>query len=146
MRALVTGASGFAGRYLVEALQRQGSDVLACGGPQERGDLLPVDLGDSASLRAALDLGRPDVVFHLAAQTFVPQSFGAPAATYEVNAVGTARLSQAVREYARDGAPMPRIVFTSSAEVYGPRDAADFPLRETLEPRPATPYAASKAA
>ena len=146
MRALVTGASGFVGRYLVAALQREGVDVFACGGPHELAGLTPIDLADIASLRAALDLAHPDVVFHLAAQTFVPQSFAAPAATYEINAIGTARLMQAVRDYAADGAPNPRVVFTSSAEVYGQRDAADFPLRESLDPRPATPYAASKAA
>ena len=146
MRALVTGASGFVGRYLVAALRREGSDALACSGPHEPGDRVPLDLTDAASLRAALDLARPDVVFHLAAQTFVPQSFAAPVETYEINAVGTARLMQAVRDYARESGTMPRVLFTSSAEVYGQRDGADFPLRETLDPRPATPYAASKAA
>jgi GDP-4-dehydro-6-deoxy-D-mannose reductase len=146
MRVLVTGASGFVGRYLVDALRRQGADILACGGPHEKSDLLPLDLADRASIRAALDIARPDVVFHLAAQTFVPDSFASPAATYETNAIGTAHLTQAVREYAASGESMPRIVFTSSAEVYGLRDATDFPLRETLDLRPATPYAASKAA
>ncbi|MGA8534208.1 MAG: GDP-mannose 4,6-dehydratase [Candidatus Tumulicola sp.] len=146
MRALITGASGFVGRYLVEALRAAGTDVVACGGPHERAGLIPVDMGEIASLRAALDIARPDVVFHLAAQTFVPESFASPVQTYDTNALGTARLTQAVRDYVAAGEPMPRILFTSSAEVYGLRDAGEFPLRETLEPRPATPYAASKAA
>ncbi len=146
MRALVTGASGFVGRYLVEALRREGAEIVACGGPNEKTGLLPLDLADLASIRAALDIARPEFVFHLAAQTFVPESFASPSATYETNAIGTARLTQAVRDYGRSGEPMPRIVFTSSAEVYGRREAADFPLRETLALRPATPYAASKAA
>lgn len=152
MRALVTGASGFVGRHLAGALRRDGHETLECGGPHEVGGprggsgFVPLDLHDAASIRAALDLARPDVVFHLAAQTFVPDSFASPAATYETNAIGTARLTQAVREYAAGGAAMPRILFTSSAEVYGVRDPADFPLRESLEPQPATPYAASKAA
>jgi len=146
VRALVTGASGFVGRYLVEALRDEGHETLACGGPHESEGFVPLDLRDVASIRAALDLARPDVVFHLAAQTFVPESFASPGATYETNAIGTARLTQATREYAAAGATMPRILFTSSAEVYGLRDAGDFPLREHLEPRPATPYAASKCA
>jgi len=146
MRALVTGASGFAGRYLVETLRRDGADVLACGGPRDAGGLLPLDLADGASLRAALDLARPDVVFHLAAQTFVPESFASPVATYETNALGTARLLHAIREYAAAGAAMPRLLFTSSAEVYGRREPGEFPLHETLTVEPATPYAASKAA
>lgn len=146
MRALVTGGSGFVGHYLVEALQGDGVEVVASAGPHESSGLPQMDLANGASVRAALDAARPDVVFHLAAQTFVPESFAAPAATYETNVVGTARLTQVMREYAAASGAMPRLVFASSAEVYGPRDAAEFPLRETLAPRPATPYAASKAA
>ncbi|MEO6834997.1 MAG: GDP-mannose 4,6-dehydratase [Candidatus Tumulicola sp.] len=147
MRTLVTGASGFVGRHLVEALRSQDAEIVVCGGPHEAsGDFLGLDLNDLTAIRAALDVARPAVVFHLAAQTFVPESFASPLATYQTNAIGTALLAQAVHEYVRAGEPMPRIVFTSSAEVYGARDAADFPLHETLDLRPANPYAASKAA
>ncbi|HTU82046.1 MAG TPA: GDP-mannose 4,6-dehydratase, partial [Candidatus Acidoferrales bacterium] len=126
----------------------ENANVVACGGPHDppSDDLLPLDLGDGASIAAALDVASPDVVFHLAAQTFVPDSYDAPLQTYDVNVMGTARLAQAVRAYARERGTMPRIVFASSAEVYGIRAAADFPLRETLGVRPANPYAASKAA
>lgn len=145
MRALVTGASGFVGGHLVALLRREGTEVTACGGPRDaRGEYLPIDLADAASLRAALEAGRPDVVFHLAAQTFVPESLASPLETYEVNAMGTARLARAISEYA--GAARPRLLYVSSAEVYGARDARDLPLRETLDPRPASPYGASKAA
>jgi GDP-4-dehydro-6-deoxy-D-mannose reductase len=146
MRALVTGASGFVGHYLVEALAREGAQVLACGSAGEHGAELPVDLRDVQSMRAALDLAQPDVVFHLAAQTFVPDAIAAPLATYDVNALGTARLLQAVREYAAAAGAMPRVMLASSAEVYGKREPHEFPLRESLDPRPANPYAASKAA
>ena len=153
MRALVTGASGFVGGHLVSALRRDGAQILACGGPRDEAHaanggagFFPLDLGDVHSIRAALDVARPDVVFHLAAQTFVPESFASPLPTYEANAVGSARLAQAVREYVAAGEAMPRIVFASSAEVYGQREAHEFPLHETLDLRPANPYAASKAA
>jgi GDP-4-dehydro-6-deoxy-D-mannose reductase len=148
MRALVTGASGFVGHYLLDALRRDGAEILACGGPHETGDFFALDLGDLAALRAALDIAAPSVVFHLAAQTFVPESFAAPISTYQTNAIGTALLAQATREYAKNaaGKPMPRILFASSAEVYGLRGHGDFPLREDLDLRPANPYAASKAA
>jgi GDP-4-dehydro-6-deoxy-D-mannose reductase len=142
---MVTGASGFVGRYLVEALRREGAEVLACGGPHDSdGEYFSIDLGDQGSLRAALETARPSVVFHLAAQAFVPESLGSPVETLEVNAIGTARLTQAVRAYDADSKP--RILFTSSAEVYGIRDANEYPLCETLDLRPANPYGASKAA
>ncbi|HEX3457501.1 MAG TPA: GDP-mannose 4,6-dehydratase [Candidatus Baltobacteraceae bacterium] len=145
MRALVTGASGFVGGHLVEALQRAGAEILACGGPHDASaGYHPINLADAQSLRDALDSFRPTVIFHLAAQTFVPESLRSPAETYEVNLMGTVRLAEAVRGYA--GGPRPRVLFTSSAEVYGRREAGEFPLRETLDLRPATPYGASKAA
>ncbi len=145
MRALVTGASGFVGRFLVGALRRQGDEVLACGGPHDdRGDFFPIDLGDSDSLRAALEAARPNVIFHLAAQTFVPDSLRSPIESFETNALGSARLAEAVRAYGGD--PSPRIVFTSSAEVYGIRAQNEYPLSESLDLRPASPYGASKAA
>jgi GDP-4-dehydro-6-deoxy-D-mannose reductase len=145
VRALVTGASGFVGGYLVDALRARGDEVLACGGPHDaRNGYFPIDLADARSLEAALEAARPDFVFHLAAQTFVPQSLHSPVESFEVNALGTARLAEAVRAYAAD--PSPRILFTSSAEVYGPRASGEYPLREQLDLRPANPYGAGKAA
>ena len=146
MRALVTGAGGFVGHYLVDALRARGDEVFACGGPSDVGTFTRIDLRDGEGLRAALDAARPDTVFHLAAQAFVPESIAAPLETYDVNTFGTARLTQAMRSYAAAGKKMPRLLFTSSAEVYGKCDAGDFPLRETHATNPANPYAASKAA
>ncbi|HVS45197.1 MAG TPA: GDP-mannose 4,6-dehydratase [Verrucomicrobiae bacterium] len=147
MRALVTGASGFVGRHLTTALVDAGYDsVLGAGGPNDRGDFFPIDLSDGDTLRAALDVVRPDAVFHLAAQASVPDAQSDPATTYDVNVLGTARLLRAVRSYRDDGHAAPRIVFSSSADVYGVRDPGDYPLVETLEPRPANPYSASKVA
>ena len=144
MRALVTGATGFVGTYLTNALQSRGDDVFACGGPHD-GHAFPLDLADDSTIRAALDLAKPDVVFHLAAQTFVPDSLQAPQATYDANVIGTANVARAIREYS-ETERMPRLVFTSSAEVYGKQPEKAFPLRETATLSPANPYAASKAA
>ena len=145
MRALVTGANGFVGRYLVDALQRAGAEVLGCAGPRDNGGpWFPIDLTQPQTLSRALDAARPTIVFHLAAQTFVPDSLRAPVETYEINATGSARLAEAVRGY--DGGPPPRVVFASSAEVYGAREPSEFPLCENLDLRPANPYGASKAA
>ena len=146
MRVLVTGAGGFVGRYLVEALRARGDTVFPFGGPSDAGDAPRIDLRDTQGLRAALESSAPDVIFHLAAQPFVPESIAAPMATYEVNTLGTARLTQAIYAYVSAGGSMPRLLFTSSAEVYGKRDPSEFPLRESLATNPANPYAASKAA
>lgn len=147
MRALVTGATGFVGRYLTAALRDAGADVCAFGGPDRAGDgATALDVLDGDALSRAFERAQPTHVFHLAAQTFVPASFEAPVETYRANALGTALLAQAARDYARRSDRVPRILFTSSAEVYGERDPQEFPLRETLDLRPANPYAASKAA
>jgi GDP-4-dehydro-6-deoxy-D-mannose reductase len=145
MRALVTGGNGFAGRHLVALLRERGDEVVVAGRAHDGDVDVALDLGDSASVRHAVEFARARVIFHLAAVAFVPESTNAPLPTYETNILGTARLFEAVRDVYRDDAP-PRCLFASSAEVYGARQPSEYPLRETLAPRPATPYAASKLA
>jgi len=140
MRVLVTGGSGFVGRRLVAALRERGDDVVSAAPSGGNDQHLPLDLTDSDNVRAVVELVRPEVVFHLAAQSFVPASIEDPMATYRVNVDGTAYLLEALRDL------KPRLLFVSSAEVYGRRPQEDMPLRETLPPRPTNPYAASKAA
>jgi GDP-4-dehydro-6-deoxy-D-mannose reductase len=145
VRALVTGGNGFAGRFLRDELLARGFETTVAGRPRDGGVVdVPLELADIASVRAAVAAAAPDLVFHLAAQAFVPEANRAPLATYDVNILGTARLIEALRE-SRHGTP-PRLLFVSSGDVYGIRSPAEMPLRETLETRPATPYAASKAA
>jgi GDP-4-dehydro-6-deoxy-D-mannose reductase len=136
VRALVTGAAGFVGRYLAAALESEGCEVVAP----------PLELRDPPSLHAAFDIAAPDTVFHLAAQTFVPRSIEAPAETYEINAIGTANLLACLRAWRDRTKRNARVVYVSSAEVYGARAPDAMPLHESLAPNPANPYAASKAA
>lgn len=143
MRVLVTGGSGFVGRRLLEALRERGDDVVSAAPSRGDDEHLPLDLTDSENVRAVVEMVRPELVFHLAAQSFVPRAIEEPLETFRANVDGTMYLLEALR--AQD-APKPRLLFVSSALVYGDRPAADMPLRETLPPRPANPYAASKAA
>ena len=140
MRALVTGGSGFVGRRLVAALRERGDEVVSAAPSQGNDEHLPLELTDPENVRAVVEMVRPEVVFHLAAQSFVPASIEDPLTTYRVNVDGTAYLLEALRDI------KPRLLFASSAEIYGRRPQEDMPLRETLPPRPANPYAASKAA
>lgn len=146
MRALVTGASGFVGRYLVQRLRADEAEVFAAGGPHDGDSHFPIDLLDVDTLHAAFDLSQPDVVFHLAAQAFVPRAIEAPAQTYETNVIGTANVLAALRAWRDRSKREVRIVYVSSAEVYGAQPPESMPLDESRAPNPSNPYAASKAA
>lgn len=147
MRALVTGGNGFVGRHLIEELRTRGYETIVAGhGPalDEATYDVTIDLRESGKLLPLLESARPHLVFHLAAQAFVPRATEDPLETYDINVMGTARLVDAIRRLP-DGT-MPRLLFVSSAEVYGPHESSDLPLRETTLTNPATPYAASKIA
>lgn len=146
MRALVTGAGGFVGRYLVERLRADETEVFAAGGLHDGDSHFPIDVLDTDTLHAAFDLAQPDVVFHLAAQAFVPRAIEAPAETYQTNVIGTANVLAALRAWQDRSKRSARLVFVSSAEVYGVQPPRAMPLLESRAPNPSNPYAASKAA
>jgi nucleoside-diphosphate-sugar epimerase len=147
-RVLVTGASGFTGRYVVDELKRQGCEVIGLGGadhsaPAWAATLLPADswrqgnLCDLDGLRALLKETRPDVVIHLAALAFV--AHGRAEDFYQVNLVGTRNLLQAID----DASLVPqRVLIASSANVYG--NTSEGRLDEAVAPAPANDYAISK--
>jgi GDP-4-dehydro-6-deoxy-D-mannose reductase len=134
VRALVTGGHGFVGRWLVDHLSANGAQVTATG--EE------VDVTDAAVVRDALADLAPDAVFHLAGQAHVGRSWESPSRTFEVNALGTVHVLDAARRLATP----PRVLVVSSAEVYGPVQPDELPLREDSPLRPVSPYAASKVA
>ena len=134
MRAFVTGAGGFVGSWLRAHLAACGDEVV--GVDRE------VDVTDAGAVRSALADAAPDVVFHLAALTHVGRSWEHPARVFEVNAIGTLN----VLEGARACPSPPRVLLTSSAEVYGAVPADRLPVGEDAPLAPVTPYAASKVA
>ncbi|MPY93252.1 MAG: NAD-dependent epimerase/dehydratase family protein [Acidimicrobiia bacterium] len=135
MRALVTGAAGFAGRHLVEHLRASGDEVEAVG--HEDGP----DLLDAEGWASLVARHRPEVLYHLAGQTSVAASWEDPRDTFRVNAEGTL-----VVLLAAASAQVGRVLVVSSSDVYGPVAEDQLPLREEAPLRPATPYGASKAA
>jgi GDP-4-dehydro-6-deoxy-D-mannose reductase len=145
LRALVTGGNGFVGRYLTAELRGRGFETVVAGHSPDGGDFdVALDLRDPARISQVVAEARPTVVFHLAAQAFVPRATADPIETYDINVMGTARLVDAVRRLPPGERPL--LMFASSAEIYGTHEAAELPLRETAQPLPATPYAASKLA
>ncbi len=134
MRAIVTGAKGFVGSWLTAYLRDQGDEVI--GIDRE------VDITDAAAVRGAVVAGSPDAIYHLAARAHVGESWADPEDVLQVNAVGTLH----VLEAARACPTLPRVLLTSSAEVYGSVVEDQLPVTETTPLAPVTPYAASKVA
>ena len=134
MRALVTGGTGFVGRWLSAHLEAEGDMVTATG--EE------VDVTDGAAVAVKVGEIQPDAIYHLAGQASVGRSWDTPARTFEVNVIGTVNVLDAARRLD----VKPRVVVVSSAEVYGRVSAADLPIGEDVAVRPLSPYAASKVA
>jgi GDP-4-dehydro-6-deoxy-D-mannose reductase len=139
-RAVITGASGFAGGHLAAACLAAGDEVVSLtrGGAGPGG--IAVDLLDGGATRAAIAAARPDVVYHLAALAHVGRSWDDPAATLAQNQAMTLGVLEAVCAEA----PAATVVLASSGEVYGP--PASLPVDESAPLRPQNPYAVSKAA
>lgn len=136
MRALITGASGFVGHHLQRHLEQCGDEVIATDRATDGLDIL-----DAAALVDLFRRTRPEVVYHLAGASDVGGSWQTPQATFRANAEGTLNVLWAARE-----TDVQRVLTVGSADVYGKVTAQDLPIRESLELRPVSPYAASKAA
>ncbi len=174
---LITGISGFVGSYMAKRLLDQGAEV--SGILRRRADgvmpnnlkrlgiagevqLLEGDLENISGIGSALSSSRPDIIFHLGAQSFIPRSFVDPLETMSWNCSGTANLLEAIRIKDID----PVVVFAGSSEEYGlvistsdqykrilekrgalfpePEKIPEVPIKETNPLRPMSPYAVSK--
>ncbi len=108
----------------------------------EKVNLLVADIADASSMRRLVAAVRPDRVFHLAALSFVPGSWNAPAETFEVNVVGQINLFEAIRDSGLD----PLVHVAGSSEQYGLVHEHEVPMTESNPFRPLSPYAVSKVA
>lgn len=149
----VTGAEGFIGSHLVEALVRRGHRVramvlynmhsstswLATLAPELRAEVEVHfgDVRDPATVRALVE--GVSTVYHLAAIGSVPYSYAAPRSFVDTNTIGTLQVLEAAR-----ACETPRIVHTSTSETYG--TARTVPITESHPLQAQSPYAASKVA
>ncbi len=152
MRALITGYTGFVGSHLTEALLERGTEVFALyrwrsrldnvGHLQDRVQLIEGDIADAASMRHALEFSRPDEIYHLAAQSFVPTSWSSPGSTLDTNIQGELNLFEGIRSLDIS----PRIQIAGSSEEYGLVHPDELPITEDNPLRPLSPYGVSKVA
>jgi GDP-4-dehydro-6-deoxy-D-mannose reductase len=154
MRVLITGITGFAGSHLAEYILNHHPGVEIYGTVRwrsrmenihhlrDRIELCEADLKDLVSLQNCVAHVKPDRVFHLAAQSFVPTSWMCPAETFTINAVGQINLFEAILRLELT----PRIQVAGSSEEYGHVNADEVPMKETNPLRPLSPYACSKVA
>jgi GDPmannose 4,6-dehydratase len=149
-RALITGVTGQDGSYLAELLLEKGYQVYGLVRRastenferiehlREYLQLVQGDLLDQTSLLEALEESRPDEVYNLAAQSFVPTSWNQPVLTGEFTALGVTRLLEAVRRFT----PKIRFYQASSSEMYG--KVRETPQNEGTPFYPRSPYGVAK--
>ncbi|MGH2721554.1 MAG: GDP-mannose 4,6-dehydratase [Actinomycetota bacterium] len=153
MKVLITGVTGFAGSHLAELCIARG-DVEVFGTYRWRSrreniehikdlELVELDLMDAASVHKALKRTRPDRIFHLAAQSFVPTSWTAPTQTMQVNVIGQLNLFEAMVDLGLTSTPF---LVVGSSEEYGLVHPEETPITEQNPLRPLSPYAVSKVA
>jgi len=153
MRILVTGATGFAGGHLVEALLAAGGARVVAVARQPvwpdvwghlagHVELRGCDVRERSKLEAILRDARPEQIYHLAGYPHVGRSFQEPEAAWEGNLTATRSLYDAVHRWGG----RPRILYIGSGLVYGESRTEEEGCSETCLLRPDNPYAASKAA
>jgi GDP-4-dehydro-6-deoxy-D-mannose reductase len=140
LKVLITGSNGFVGQHLVRELENsvspKGMYVVT-----EFDLAFEQDIRDFEQIRTKVDEVQPDLIFHLAAQAFVPESTMNPKRGFETNLIGTLNVLEAVRQTGMHS----RILIAGTSEEYG-YDRDDDELTEESVAQPTTPYGVSKLA
>ena len=152
MKVLITGITGFAGSHLADHLLATQPDAEVAGLYRWRSRtenvehlvgrvrMVECDIRDATATREAIEAFRPDFIFHLAAQSFVPSSWRAPQETLSTNLLGQLNVFEAVRKSGLEC----RIQIAGSSEEYGLVHESELPITEDQPLRPLSPYAVSK--
>ena len=151
-KALITGITGFAGSHLADRMLLLGNEVY--GIKRFRSDVTNIkhilnrihlrssDILDPSSLDKIMAEVKPHEVYHLAANSYVPDSWDQPAHTFRNNIGGCANVLEAVRNHS----PKSKVLIVGSSEEYGIVKEEECPINEDQPLRPASPYAVSKVA
>ncbi len=151
MRALITGIAGFAGSHLAEFLVKKNNlEVFGLDVPKAKTDhlksfgralkIFACDICDFDAVSKVIRKVKPDLIFHLAAQAYVPDSWVYPGESLTTNIIGTLNILESVRKHKLSS----RIQIACSAEEYGRVFESELPVRETNPFRPLSPYAVGK--
>ncbi|MFA5859197.1 MAG: GDP-mannose 4,6-dehydratase [Elusimicrobiota bacterium] len=152
MRVLITGITGFAGSYMAEYILGLNQNIEVYGTKRftsslhnvkhllDKITLIECELRDQNCVDYTVAQVKPDKIFHLAAQTYIPASFAYPLDTLVTNITSTLALMEAVKKNKLDTL----LHFCSSSEVYGRVEKNEVPINEYNQMRPQNPYAVSK--
>jgi GDPmannose 4,6-dehydratase len=150
MRALITGVTGQDGSYLAELLLENGYEVYGMvrnlrreshhrlAGVERRIQFVEADLTDQSSLDRMMQQVRPDEIYNLAGQTFIPVSWSQPLLTMEITGMGALRILEALRRHS----PKTKFLQASSSEIFGRAESAL--QNENTRMQPSNPYGAAK--
>jgi len=155
-KVLITGITGFAGSHLAEYIQKIGNwqvyGIRRYRSKMDNVDHLKdiiyydCDIKDSINVLNVINNIRPDKIFHLAAQSYVPTSWESPGETLDINIRGTCNLFEAIRKCKNsDGSQYePIIQIACSSEEYGKVAPEEVPITEKQPLKPMSPYGVSK--
>jgi len=141
-RVFITGLTGFAGKHLSQYLEKEGFEVYGTSWPEkvEKERIFWLDLRNGRKLKKILKDINPDWIFHLAALSHVGESWKNVKRTVSTNFISTLNLFESASNLSRN----PKILFVSSAEVYGYVKKENMPVKENHPTNPLNPYAFSK--
>lgn len=149
MNCLITGINGFVGSYLAEYLLDKNFEIIGTVYPEnatqnishilDKIQTFPCDLSVPHEIEDIIKQNRPEIIFHLAGQGYVPTSWKEPIGTFNINVLGTLYLLESVKKYS----PESGILIIGSGDEYGFADG-DRPLTENAPLSPQNPYAITK--